>query len=220
MWESRAGRRQRVGCDVDEILKLGFGGCRLCVQAPEKNNIKDVKSLAGRRVVTSFPKIAKEFFDALGGEGPNTSIKYASGSVEAACSLGIADAVVDLVETGTTMKAAGLEVVAEVMRTESVLIPRKELKHPEIVETIKKRILGYMTATSHVMITYNVAKVNLDKVLTITPGKRAPSSPLLMNDKGGSQEEWMAAGALIKGPKRLADYGPDRGARGHRHTHF
>ncbi len=184
-------------CDVDEILKLGFGGCRLCVQAPEKSDIRDVKNLAGKRIVTSFPNIAKEYFDALGGEGANTSIKYASGSVEAACSLGIADAVVDLVETGTTMKAAGLEIVAEIMKTESILIRGRNSKHPEMVEVIKKRILGYMTATSHVMITYNVAKANLDKVLTITPGKRAPSvSPLLMNP--GSGEEWMAVSALIK----------------------
>ena len=191
------------GCDVEEILPLNFGACKLCVQAPVKNNVIDVSTLAGKRVVTSFPNLAKEFFDKFDTPENTTSIKYASGSVEAACALGLADAVVDLVETGTTMKAAGLEVVAEIMRTEAVLVSNKNCRHPEMVRTIKTRILGYMTATSFVMITYNVSKADLPKVLAITPGKRAPSvSPLLMdiegNGNGHAKEEWMAVSALIK----------------------
>jgi ATP phosphoribosyltransferase len=76
-----------------------------------------------------------------------SEIKYVSGSVEAACGLGLADAVIDLVETGTTMRAAGLEIVDEVLTTEAVLIASKTSKHADIVELIKKRMQGYMTAT-------------------------------------------------------------------------
>jgi len=93
------------GLEVERVMDLGFGKCRLCVQAPVANNITDIKTLAGKRIVTSFPSLTKKFFDVLDEEmGTTTSIKFVSGSVEAACGLGLADAVVDLVETGTTMK--------------------------------------------------------------------------------------------------------------------
>lgn len=96
---------EEVGLDVERVMNLGFGKCRLCVQAPVANQIKDVKDLAGSRIVTSFPELTKKFFDPLDAEkGVKTSIRFVSGSVEAACGLGLADAVVDLVETGTTMK--------------------------------------------------------------------------------------------------------------------
>ena len=93
-----------------------------------------------------------------------------SGSVEAACGLGLADAVIDLVETGTTMRvritatskpplvincdyllsqAAGLEIVSEVLSSQALLIASKSSKHPAIVELIRKRIVGYMTATKY-----------------------------------------------------------------------
>ena len=93
--------------DVKHIMDLGFGKCRLCVQAPVASNVTDVETLAGKRIVTSFPALTKKFFDPLDKKhGVETKIKFVSGSVEAACGLGLADAVVDLVETGTTMKVS------------------------------------------------------------------------------------------------------------------
>ena len=95
------------GSDVERVMDLGFGKCRLCVQAPVTSKITDIKTLAGKRIVTSFPTLTKKFFDPLDEEmGVTTNIKFVSGSVEAACGLGLADAVVDLVETGTTMKVS------------------------------------------------------------------------------------------------------------------
>jgi ATP phosphoribosyltransferase len=91
--------------EVNHIMDLGFGKCKLCVQAPVTSKIKDAEDLAGKRIVTSFPDISRKFFDPMDAKkGVQTSVKFVSGSVEAACSLGLADAVVDLVETGTTMK--------------------------------------------------------------------------------------------------------------------
>ena len=93
--------------EVDTIMELGFGKCKLCVQAPVTDNITDVESLAGKRIVTSFPDITKQFFKTYDEKlGVTTNINYVSGSVEAACGLGLADAVVDLVETGTTMRVS------------------------------------------------------------------------------------------------------------------
>lgn len=93
---------------VVEVCGLGFGSCRLCVQAPADRAEKELESLKDARIVTSFPNLTKKFWREKFGKEP--SVRFVSGSVEAACGLGLADAVVDLVETGTTMKAAGLEV--------------------------------------------------------------------------------------------------------------
>lgn len=92
---------------VDEVMNLGFGKCKLCVQAPVADNITDVSTLAGGRIVTSFPYLTEKYFKKFDDEkGTKTKITEVSGSVEAACGLGLADAVVDLVETGTTMRVS------------------------------------------------------------------------------------------------------------------
>lgn len=164
------------GLEVEQVMKLGYGKCKLCVQAPVASKIEDVKSLAGKRIVTSFPSLTKKFFDPLDKElGVTTSIRFVSGSVEASCGLGLADAVVDLVETGTTMKAAGLEIVGTVLETESVLITNPNSKHKDIVELLKHRIEGYITAKKYVMVTYNCSVEVLEAVTKITPGKRSPT---------------------------------------------
>merc|ERR1719261_2449715 len=103
-------------------MNLGFGKCRLCIQAPASLGSTDAKDFLGKRIVTSFPSLTKKHFDSIGVEDHGTKIRVVSGSVEAACGLGLADAVVDLVETGTTMRAAGLEIVSEVFASEALLI--------------------------------------------------------------------------------------------------
>lgn len=87
---------------VEEILDLGFGGCKLQVQVPEKGDITEAKQLVGRNVVTSFTALTEQFFAQLEGveagkKNLSTKIKYVGGSVEAACALGVADGIVDLV---------------------------------------------------------------------------------------------------------------------------
>lgn len=88
--------------------------------------------------------------------------------MEAACGLGLADAVVDLVETGTTMKAAGLDVVAEVMVSQAVLIANPNSEHQDLISLILKRIEGYITATQYMMISYNVTRDSLAKAFTVS----------------------------------------------------
>jgi len=162
--------------DVDMIYPLGIGKCKLCLQGPVAKHIKDASELAGKRIVTSFPSLTKKFFDPLDKEkGVTTKVKFVSGSVEAACSLGLADGIVDLVETGTTMRAAGLEVVSDILKTEAYLISNKKTEHEEVVQLIKRRVEGYITATKYLMITYNVHIDLLEKASAVTPGKRSPT---------------------------------------------
>ena len=180
------------GVDVDALIELGFGKCSLSIQAPTVSQIKDVKSqLTGKRIATSFPKITADYFQKLDPSNP-PHIREISGSVEAACGLGLADAVVDLVETGTTMRAAGLEEVEVIMKTQATLIANKSSKHTSIIELLKTRIEGYLTATRFMMISYNVSREHLAAAILITPGKRSPTvSPLEADD-------WCAVSSLVE----------------------
>lgn len=91
-----------------------------------------------------------------------------SGSVEAACGLGLADAVVDLVETGTTMRAAGLEEVQVIMKTQACLVSNKQSKHLKIIDLLKTRVEGYLTATRYQMISYNIERSKLPEASKVT----------------------------------------------------
>jgi len=185
------------GMDVDVIMKLGFGKCKLALQAPVCDNITDPRSMIGKRIVTSFPNVARTYIEQLQAELPAaertaSSIKFASGSVEAACGLGLADAIVDLVETGTTMKAAGLEIVSTIMETETILISNKNSTHKDMIERIRQRISGHLTANQFVMVSYNIERTKLPEALAITPGKKSPTVTSL------DASEWVSVSALTK----------------------
>ena len=177
--------------DVNNILDLGFGKCKLALQAPVKSSYTDASQLVGRRIVTSFPNLTKKFFENLDVAGEKTQIKYVSGSVEAACGLGLADAVVDLVETGTTMRAAGLCVVSDILTTSAVLISSKSSKHEELINIVKKRFEGYITSTKFMLIQYNISRDKLPDAIKITPGKRSPTVSSL------DGEDAVAVSALV-----------------------
>ncbi|GAW02198.1 hypothetical protein LENED_003834 [Lentinula edodes] len=172
---------------VTEELRLGFGKCALQVQVPEAGSIKTVEDLVGKRVVTSFEVLSGEYFGKLddifqlSGE-KRTKIDYVGGSVEAACALGLADGIVDLVESGDTMRAAGLHAIATVLETEAVLIKSRIPKHEahsSLINLITNRIKGVVAASKYAICQYNVARDRLPSAIAITPGRRAPTiSPL------------------------------------------
>lgn len=178
---------------IKVLMKLGFGKCKLCVQAPV-GTITDVKSLCGKRIATSFPNVTRNFFEGLSEKKSETEVRYVSGSVEVACALGLADAVVDLVETGTTMRAAGLEVVETIMQTECVMITKKELsaESAKLVKKIFQRVEGYQIASEFCMLSYNLPKNKLGKAKKISPGREAPTVSVL------DDPEWLSVSALVK----------------------
>jgi len=178
------------GGEVHELLKLGFGKCKLAVQAAVTSNIASCKDLVGKRIVTSFPDVARKYFAQFDPDN-TTKINYVNGSVEVACSLGVADAVVDLVETGDTMRAAGLEVISEILESEAVLIANPNTHFQDVIKTVTSRIEGIIHANKYVMVEYNVERTNLAKALKITPGKRSATlSPL-------DDDNWVAVQSMI-----------------------
>ncbi|KAF7731803.1 ATP phosphoribosyltransferase (ATP-PRTase) (ATP-PRT) [Apophysomyces ossiformis] len=179
---------------VNEIIPLGFGKCRLCVQVPVNGEFQTLESLVGKRIVTSFDGFARTVFDKLDKDsGKKTTINYVSGSVEAACALGLADGIIDLVESGETMRAAGLHDIHTLMTTESVLIANKNTKHAELVNKITSRIRGVIAASKFVLCTYNVERKNLSKAVQITPGRQGATVSSL-----DSHEGWVAVSAMIE----------------------
>ncbi|PBK80556.1 ATP phosphoribosyltransferase [Armillaria gallica] len=191
---------------ITEVLRLGFGKCKLQVQVPETGPIKSVQDLAGKRVVTSFEVLAGEYFgklDAdlgLSGE-KQTHIEYVGGSVEAACALGLADGIVDLVESGDTMRAAGLHAIATVLETEAVLIKSSVPKHTALeplIAQITSRIAGVVAASKYAICQYNIRRDRVPEAVTITPGRRAATiAPL-------EEEGWVEVSSMVE-KKKIAD---------------
>ncbi|KAJ6555035.1 ATP phosphoribosyltransferase [Mycena vulgaris] len=185
---------------VKEVLRLGFGKCALQVQVPESGAIRTVDDLAGKRVVTSFEVLAGEYFNAidtrlqLAGD-QKTRIEYVGGSVEAACALGLADGIVDLVESGDTMRAAGLHAIATVLDSEAVLIKSSVPKHQifaPLIDLITGRMAGVLAANKYVVCQYNIMRDQLPAATLITPGRRAPTiSPL-------EEENWLAVSSMVE----------------------
>ncbi|TKA82126.1 ATP phosphoribosyltransferase [Cryomyces minteri] len=192
---------------VEEILDLDFGRCKLQVQVPEKGDITEPEQLVGKNVVTSFTNLAEAYFrdleDKAGAKAVNgggerrlrTSIKYVGGSVEAACALGVADGIVDLVESGETMRAAGLKAISTVVESTAVLIKSKRPSDPKLVNLIASRIRGVITAQKYVLCTYNVERPKLEAACKITPGKRAPTINSL------EESNWVAVSAMVERKK-------------------
>lgn len=149
---------------VDEVLDLGFGKCSLQVQVPAKGDLTKPEDLIGKNVVTSFTNLAEQYYRRLEAEQAGstdgqangdaklkTVIKYVGGSVEAACALGVADGIVDLVESGETMRAAGLKAISTVVSSSAILIKSKHPSDPKLVELITARIKGVISEFHHVL---------------------------------------------------------------------
>ncbi|RDW64726.1 ATP phosphoribosyltransferase-like protein [Coleophoma cylindrospora] len=191
-----------------EVMDLGFGACKLQVQVPEKGQYKTPADLIGKNIGTSFVHLAEEFFakleleaDSASGAAPTkklrTNIIELSGSVEAACALGVADGIVDLVESGETMKAAGLMAIDTVVASTAVLVKSKSPSNPAMVDLLASRIRGVITAQKFVLCQYNVERTKLPQATKITPGKRAPTINAL------EEEGWVAVSSMVE-KKRIA----------------
>eukprot|EP00668_Euglena_longa_P014290 GGOE01018269.1.p1 GENE.GGOE01018269.1~~GGOE01018269.1.p1 ORF type:complete len:323 (-),score=80.72 GGOE01018269.1:299-1231(-) len=184
---------RETGHPVNNEVDLGIGQCRLCLQWPTAMKYTSVEDMLGRRVVTSFPNIAKEYFDQLAkGQPHGTTIQFLHGSVEAACGLGLADCVVDLVETGDTMRAAGLEIASVIMDSQAVMISNPNSPHKKMIDYLRKRVVGYLTATRYVYFVYNCPKSALAEAERLTPGKRSPTVSTL------EDSNWVSVSVLIK----------------------
>lgn len=192
---------------VEDLLDLQFGCCKLQIQVPAEGDITKPEQLVGKKIVSSFTKLSTDFFKTLENVEDesklSTNIRYVGGSVEASCALGVADAIVDLVESGETMKAAGLTAIETILQTSAHLISSKKPKFPELVERIHQRFEGLMAAQKYVLCNYNAPRSILNTVLQITPGRRSATISAL-EKKSGENEEWVAVSSMVE-KKKISD---------------
>ncbi len=155
------------------LLDLNYGKSKLCVAIPEANTtVQNVAELfhRGFRVATSFPNIVRQKFP---GSAPAVELE---GAVEISIKLGIADAIVDIVETGTTLKQAGLRIIGEPLFESCAALyahPGRE-NQPEIL-ILKNRLEGKLLAMEYVMVEYDVPEAILKQACIITPGIESPT---------------------------------------------
>lgn len=186
---------------IEDLLDLQFGKCKLQIQVPDNGQYTTPDQLVGKKIVSSFTKLSTDYFRKLEidnnlPEG-STNIRYVGGSVEASCALGVADAIVDLVESGETMRAAGLTAIETLLNTSAHLISSKNPKFPDLVQTIFQRFEGVMAAQKYVLCNYNASRSILPQALTITPGRRSATVSAL-EKKVDEDEEWVAVSAMVE----------------------
>ncbi|MCA9100167.1 MAG: ATP phosphoribosyltransferase [Planctomycetales bacterium] len=160
------------GADVDVRKELGVGACRLAVCVPDSADVASPADLVGARVATSFPRLTSEFFTQHGVEAQTVTL---SGSVEVMIALGVADAIVDLVETGSTLAANGLRLLADIGNYQTLLIQNRQRRHADLADRLVRRIEGVVIARSYSLLEYNIPRENLAAAEKITPGFNSPT---------------------------------------------
>jgi len=175
--------------DAVEHLPLGFARStfRWATTAGEMSTVEQV---AGHRVATSYPVLVASYLRELGIEP--AGVVRLDGAVETAIKLGVADVIADVVETGTTLRAAGLEIFGEpILRSEAVLVRRSDVEAPAGLDVLTRRLQGVLTAQQYVLMDYDVPTSLVERAVAITPGLESPTvSPLHNGD-------WSAVRAMV-----------------------
>ena len=174
---------------VNEVISLGYGRCRLCVAVRDECQESSVKWLEGKRVATSFPHITREFFLS---NGVNVEVIEMNGSVEIMVALGLADAIVDIVETGDSLRDNNLKVFCDIGKYETVLISNKEIKNDPRIEKAKRRLEGVLTAKRYSILEYNISESALPAAEKITPGFKSPTISKL------DTEGWVGVKVMVE----------------------
>lgn len=175
---------EETSSDVRIIDRPGFGKCRLSIAIPKGEKYSGIQNLEGKRIATSYKNILRKY---LKKEKINAEIHEISGSVEIAPGIGLAEAIFDIVSSGSTLFMNGLKEVETVMKSEAVLIANKKLSKAQekIVERLLFRIQSVKKAKSNKYILLNAPNNKLDKIVKLLPGMKSPTI-LPLAEKGWS----------------------------------
>ena len=160
--------------DVEVIKRLGFSRCRISLAVPNTADYKDISWFNGKKIATSYPVILKKFFAE---QGISAELHEISGSVEIAPSIGLADAIFDIVSSGSTLVSNTLKEVEKVIDSEAVLIGGKALdaEKQEVLDELLFRFEAVKAAQGKKYILMNVPRERLNTVLEILPGIKSPT---------------------------------------------
>ena len=195
--------------DISIIERLDFSKCRLSIAIPREKNYDGPFSLNGKKIATSYPNIVKQF---LKEQSITAEIHEISGSVEIAPGIGLADAICDIVSTGSTLLSNGLKEVETVMKSEAVMVANKQLSSEKqaILDKLIFRIKSVNTAKNTKYLLLNTPNEAIDDITAILPGMKSPTiTPL-------RQEGWSSLHSVVKENEfwEIIDQLKDLGAQG------
>jgi ATP phosphoribosyltransferase len=194
------------GAKADEALTLGFGRSKFRFAAVP-GTCSSEADLAGKRIATSYDGMLRRYLDE---KGIDATVVRLDGAVESSIQLGVADAIADVVETGTSLRNAGLEIFGEsILDSEAVMITRPGAD-PDGLDVFVRRLQGVLVARAYVMMDYDIPAANVEQAVALTPGIESPTvSPL-------HREGWVAVRSMVEREKaqRVMDDLYGVGARG------
>jgi ATP phosphoribosyltransferase len=195
------------GASAQEVLELGFAGSTFR-WAARPGTATGPADLEGRRVATAYPGLVAAHLESL---GVKAEVIRLDGAVETSVRLGVADAIADVVSTGTTLRNAGLEIFGEpILHSTAVLVRRSDAPEPVALQQLTRRLQGVIVARTYVMMDYDVRAELVEQASALTPGIESPTvSPL-------HREGWVAVRAMVPraDTNRVMDDLWDLGARG------
>ncbi|GIE33305.1 ATP phosphoribosyltransferase [Actinoplanes italicus] len=193
------------GVPATELLDLNFGRATFRWAAPD-GTLTDVGQIGGRRIATAYPGVVGRYLEE---HELKADVVRLDGAVENAVRLGVADLIADVVETGATLRQAGLVTIGEpIMKSSAILIGREE-QPPALAAQLLRRLHGVLVARNFVMLAYDVRADLLEQATGLTPGIESPTvSPL-------HREGWVAVEAMVQRSDvhRVMDELYDLGAR-------
>lgn len=176
------------GAKAEELMELGFGHSTFRFAGPS-GGPASVQELAGHRIATAYRGVLTAHLSSV---GVRADVVGLDGAVETSIRLGVADAIADVVETGTTLRQAGLEVFGEpILQSQAVLIGRHRDQAPAGADVFTKRLESVLVARTYVMMDYDIRSDQLERAAELTPGIESPTiSPL-------RSEGWVAVRSMV-----------------------
>jgi len=193
-------------CEVDLIERLGYARCRLSIAIPKADAYEGIQDLNGKQIATSYPVILNKYLQE---HGVHAKIHVLRGSVELAPSIGMADAIFDIVSSGSTLISNGLREVEVVMRSEAVVIasPNLDAGAKVIVDNLLFRIRSVLAAINNKYILLNAPNENLDKIIAVLPGIKSPTVTPLASPGWSSVHSVLSEEAFWESIDRLRELG-------------
>jgi len=182
------------GTDLNVAEKLGFSKCRVSLAVPKSVKYNSIEDLKGKRIATSYPNTVETY---LKEKGIEADLHIINGSVEIAPNIGLADAICDIVSSGSTLFKNNLKEVEKILSSEAVLAVSPEIgeAQKEILSQRQFRIRSVLAARQSKYVLMNVPNDNIQQILTLLPGMRSPTVLPL------AEEGWSSVHTVINKDK-------------------
>ncbi|GAA4969467.1 ATP phosphoribosyltransferase [Algibacter aquimarinus] len=162
------------GEGINVVEQLGFSTCRVCIAVPKADNYTSIKDLEGKRIATSYPNTVQQFLDK---NGVKANLHIINGSVEIAPNIGLADAICDIVSSGSTLFKNNLKEVDTILKSEAVLAvsPKLNAERQAILEKIQFRIQSVLKGRNSKYVLLNAPNDKVKDIINVLPGMKSPT---------------------------------------------